>query len=114
MDNWANPQKTRNDLIDKIFDWDSSLADKKILLHNNDEIENIFSISDLKLFIEWNRIRKNESRKPIDVVGKSNKIVAARDFFTKVESWEIDISKISPSTINSFKEIFDWIELQFK
>lgn len=114
MDNGENPQNTKKDLQERLFSNDQVETDKKLLLHKFKEIENIFCVDDLRIFVEKIRFKKNESRSPIGIMGKDNKIIYAKAFMLKVDRGEITKSNLSESTIKEFESIFQWIDNRFK
>lgn len=110
MDNGANPKITRNSLKSSVFDNEDIQIDAKIKLIPFAEIEDMFSLEDLRLID--NNIKKTETRKPSAVIGH-RKIVFSRVFAQRVNSGEIIKGNLSNSTIKNFEEIFEWINQKF-
>lgn len=108
MENGTNPTQTRDELKEKIFNNNDNETDKKIRLIPYSEIENIFSIADLRLIDS--RVSSNEVREPILIIGKSRKIVFSKQFAQKVDKGEIKKENLNTNTIQRFEEIFDWID----
>jgi predicted ATPase len=110
MDNGVNPQNTRNNLQKDIFDDDISQTNEKIKLVPVSEIEDMFSIDDLRLVD--NKIKNTENKKPSAIIGH-RKIVFARDFARKSANGEITKVNLTKTTVKNFEEIFDWIDQKF-
>lgn len=110
MDNGTNPKNTRDDLKGNIFDNDDAQADEKIKLIPVAEIEDMFSIEDLRLIDS--RIKSTEVKKPSVVIGR-RKIIFARDFARKIDNEEIKKGDLTDKTVKNFEEIFRWIDEKF-
>lgn len=111
MDNGINPCATRDDLKKEIFENDDVKTNEKIKLISVSEIEDMFSIHDLRLIDI--KIKASETRKCSAVIGSKRKIIFARNFFQKVSSGEIIKTNLSVTTIKKFEEVFSWIDGQF-
>lgn len=111
MDNGANPQATRNELQKDLFGDDEKETSKKIKLLPFSELEDIFTVSDLRLVDE--KIKSTDTRKPSAIIGKNNKIIFARSFAQKVSNETIKKADIKPATLKNFEEVFKWIDEQF-
>ncbi|MEI6553199.1 MAG: AAA family ATPase [bacterium] len=111
MDKGNNPQTTYDNLKETIFNGDDVETDKQIKILGFDEIENMFTASDLKLVDA--QIRVGDSRKPIAIIGKNRKIIFAREFARRVEDNKITKDNLSEKTLKNFKEVFEWINKQF-
>ncbi len=107
MDNGHNPKEVKKDLAEKLFCGDISLIETKAYLINEDEIENMFTISDFKLVD--GKIKGSASKKPIDFV-KSKKVIFSKIFFKKVDKGEIKKEDLSKKSITNFEKVFEWIE----
>lgn len=112
MDNGDIPRETRAQLKDDLFFGSEEETDQRIKLLPVQEIENMFESTDLKLID--NTINVINNKTSFEAIGKRNKIIFARIFFTKVEKGEIDKAHFHPETIKRFREVFSWIERQFK
>lgn len=111
MDNGANPQATRNELQKDLFGDDEKETSKKIKLLPFSELEDIFTVSDLRLVDE--KIKSTDARKPSAIIGKNNKIIFARSFAQKVSNETIKKANIKPATLKNFEEVLKWIDEQF-
>jgi len=111
MDNGTNPRNTRNDLREKVFNNDEAATNQKIKLIDFDEVENMFSVKDLNLVDE--RIKADDKRKPVSIIGKGRKIIFAKNFFQKVDLKVITKDKLDKKTVRNFKKIFEWIDSEF-
>jgi len=110
MDNGINPVNTREDLKERIFDNSDELTDKKILLISEKEVENLFTISDLKLIDP--KIKNATGKKPIDFI-RNRKYVFSKLFYEYVRDGKIIKDNLSKKSIKNFKGIFKWINDNF-
>ena len=109
MDKGPNPQKTRTELKTSIFSGDEEETNKKIKIIPSSEIENMFSVSDLKLLDK--NIKTDDKREPSKIIGKNRKIIFAKKFYQKVNDNEITKNNLSAKSLKNFKETFTWISL---
>jgi len=110
MDKGILPQKAINELTLSIFNNDAEEAEKKIKILS-DEIENLFSVDDLKLVDS--SIKEKPNKNCVQLVGQRRKIVFSKLFYQKVSNNEITKNDINITTIKNFKKIFEWIEKRF-
>lgn len=111
MENGDVPIQTRNELRESLFSSYEFETNKRIKIIQYKEIENIFTVNDLRLIDE--KISVKETKEPVQIIGKSRKIIFAKLFIEKIETGEISIEQINPQTIQRFTEIFDWIDERF-
>lgn len=110
MDNGVLPKKVAEDLKANLFNGSDDELGNKVKLISEAEIENMFTVSDLKLIDD--SIKEDSKKKPADIIGKKRKILFSRLFCQKVESKEIRKDSIDASTVKRFEEVFNWIEQQ--
>jgi hypothetical protein len=102
-------KKKFDEIRDHVFDGDQAKTEEKVyILSGAAGIENMFTVSDLKLIDP--RVKSNTDM--VKVVGKKRKILFSRLFFEKVQSNDIKIANLSSSTVNNFKKVFDFIDLK--
>lgn len=111
MDNWENPQATKKEIQEILFENNEEETNKKIKLIDWSDIENLFSSKDLNLIDQT--IKADNPKAPIKIIWEKRKILFANLFLQKVKSWEITKAKIDATTIKKFEEIFGWIESNF-
>lgn len=111
MDNGTNPQTTKDDLKENLFDGDDVATNNKIKLIDFSEIENMFLSKDLALVD--NKIKPTDSREPIAIIGKKKKTLFSKMFFQEVISWKILKKDLDKKTIANFESIFSWIDSNF-
>lgn len=109
MDNGQNPQNTKEELGELLFNSDMHTTEEKIHLLPFSEIENMFSNKDLTLVDD--KIKESDTREPIIIIWRKRKIIFAKSFFQKVEEGIITKDKLSESTVSNFENAFKWIEL---
>ena len=111
MDNGENPKATREDIKQRIFNGDDDETNKKIKLVSAKEIEDLFTVDDIRLIDE--KIKSTDTRKPSAIIGAKRKILFSREFASKVDSEKIKKKDLSSDTIKKFEEIFKWIDDNF-
>lgn len=111
MDNGENPKSTKERLKIELFNGDDEAIDNKINIIGVDEIENLFSISDIHLIDS--DINLDDDKKPSQIIA-NRKIVFSRIFSEKVNNGEIKKSNLDKSTVKNFEEVFIWIDEKFK
>lgn len=111
MDGGDLPITKELELRQELFNNDKAESEKRILLLKEKEIEDIFSVDDLQLVDT--RIKKEDKRIASQIIGKKRKIIFARDFAKQVDEGLINKNNIKQETLNSFSEIFNWIDKQF-
>lgn len=112
MDNGTNPNNTKKELLETVFSNDEIEVNKKVKLIGVSEIEDMFSLDDIKLID--NKININSSKKNSELIGINRKILFAKKFFLYVEKGVITKEKINDQTIKNFEEVFNFIEKAFK
>jgi predicted ATP-dependent endonuclease of OLD family len=111
LDGGENPKKLKQLLLENYFDNDHNAIEKKILISNATEIENLFDVKDLPK-IDSSLI-EDSSRSPIEIIGKKRKIIFSKLFYQKIQNGSLKKSDLKSSTLKEFEKIFDWIEQQF-
>jgi predicted ATP-dependent endonuclease of OLD family len=111
MENGPNPMQTKDELKEKIFNNSDEEVDKKVKLIPYSEIEDVFSVADIRLID--NKVLVGDKRLPSIIIGKSRKIIFSKLFAQKVDKKEITFNDLSKETIRRFNEIFDWIDARF-
>lgn len=101
-------QKTFNDIKKQLFDGDEKTSETKMFItKGTSSVENMFTIDDIKLVDSKITVKADVEKS----ISEGRKVVIAKSFFEKVESGEITLSKLKPSTVTHFKDIFDWVDL---
>lgn len=111
MDKGDIPQQIYDELSKNLFNENDIEAKKKIMILD-DEIENIFAIKDV-ISID-DSIKEKPGKTSLQHIGRKRKIVFAKLFYQKVMNDEVTKNDIEVSTINVFKKIFKWIDMQFE
>lgn len=111
MENGINPQNTKNELLESIFSNNEKELNKKIKLIDFKEVEDMFSIEDIKLINP--KINISNSKRPSEIIG-GRKIIFAKEFFINVQNGIITKSKLDVQTIKNFEDVFNFITLAFK
>lgn len=112
MDNGVNPKNTKKELLEVIFSNDEDEINKKVKLVEFEEIEDMFTINDIKLID--NKINTNTHKKNSEIIGNNRKILFSRKFFQLVENKFITKDKLSSQTVKNFEEVFNFIDKAFK
>lgn len=110
MENGANPENTKNELLENIFYNNQKEIDKKVKLIDFKEVEDMFSIEDLKLVNP--KITTNNAKKASEIIG-SRKIIFAKDFFIRVENGFITKNNLNEQTLKNFEDVFTFIDKAF-
>jgi predicted ATP-dependent endonuclease of OLD family len=102
-----------NELKEGIFAGNKEKAEKKIKLLSVENIEDLFSVQDIELIAgedgKFNLGQKPKKKDNVAYIGKSRKNVFAKLFLDKANIKEITKDKLSPTTVNSFEKLFDFI-----
>lgn len=111
MDGGTIPKKNFKNLQLKLFNNDEEKTNDKIKMLDG-EIEDMFTLEDLKGIDPTITINKNKSS--FENIGKNRKVICAKLFYQKVSNDEIKKEHLNSKTIERFKNVFDWIEENFK
>lgn len=118
VDGETSGQAKFNDLKEGIFAGDENRAKKKIKVLNVSDIEELFSIGDIqKIASKSNNFIlsvKPQKKDNVSYIGKDRKNIFAKVFLEKAKNKEIKKEDLSNSTINSFEEIFTFIDKALK
>lgn len=110
VDDGKNPQKTREILKNELFNDSDQDTDSKLKALPVKEIENLFTVEDLRL--TGYQIPKPKTKEG-KMVSDKRKFIISRTFAQKVDNGEITKDNISKTAIANFEEIFAWIEERF-
>lgn len=102
-----------DELKNGIFAGNKEKTKKKVKLLSVEDIEDLFSVRDIELIAKGTKNftlgPKPKKKNNVAYIGKRRKNVFAKLFLEKVNDKEITKDKLSPTTINSFEELFNFI-----
>lgn len=107
MENGKNPENTKNVLLEHIFSDNEDEINKKVHIIGFKEVEDMFTLADIKLLDS--KVNINVKKSPSEIIG-SRKIIFSKKFFSLVENGSINKSDLSESTIINFEKVFDFID----
>lgn len=111
MDNGVLPTQVRDELKGELFTGDDTETNRRIKIVPVVEIENLFNQKDLLLIDST--LKEDSKKTPIEIIGVRRKYLFSKLFYQKVLNGDIKKNQLHAETVNSYEEIFKWIETQF-